>query len=79
MTAENKSCVDDITANLPNECKNVGQLTGMVSNNTSIFVVKRIQLKAIYQITKYVIEYKLSDLSYKIWYSKDDYINESIN
>lgn len=77
VDGENKSCVDDITANLPNECKNVGQLTGMVSNNTSIFVETN-TTQGDLSDTKYVIEYKLSDLSYKIWYSKDDYINESI-
>lgn len=75
---ENKSCIDDITTNLPNECKNVGQITGCVSNNTSLLVETSTTYSELSE-TKYVIEYKISDLSSKIWYSKDDYIDEDID
>ena len=72
---DNKSCVDDISTNLPSECKNVGQIIGIASTNTSIFI-NTVTTQGNLSDTKYVIEYKVSDLSYKIWYSKEDYIWE---
>lgn len=77
VDGENKSCVDDITANLPNECKNVGQIGRTASNSNSILITTYTTYSDLSN-SKYVIEYKLSDLSYKIWYSKDDYIDEDI-
>ena len=76
VDGENKSCVDDITANLPSECKNVGQIASTKSNNTSILTTTYTTYSDL--STKYVIEYKINDLSYKIWYAKDDYIDETI-
>ena len=76
VDGENKSSVDDISTNLPNKCKNVGQIGGSISNSNSILVTTHTTSGDLSE-TKYVIEYKLSDLSYKIWYSKDDYIYEN--
>lgn len=78
IDGDNKSCVDDVSINLPNECKNVGQFASAVSNNTNILFTTYTSSSLLSE-TKYVIEYMLSDLSYKIWYSKDDYIDESID
>ena len=77
VNGENKSCVDDISTNLPNECKNVGQMSSTVSNSNSILITTYTTHGDLSD-SKYVIEYKLSDLTYKIWYSKDDYIDENI-
>lgn len=77
VDGDNKSCVDDISTNLPNECKNVGQMGSTVSNSNSILITTYTTYGDLSD-SKYVIEYKLSDLSYKIWYSKDDYIDEDI-
>ena len=77
LNGEDKSCVDDISTNLPNECKNVGQMGSTVSNSNSILITTYTTYGDLSD-SKYVIEYKLSDLSYKIWYSKDDYIDENI-
>ena len=76
VDGDNKSCVDDISTNLPNECKNVGQMGSTVSNSNSILITTYTTDSDLSD-SKYVIEYKLSDLSYKIWYSKEDYIWEN--
>ena len=76
LDGENKGCIDDISTNLPNACKNVGQIASTVSNNNSVLFTTYTSLSTLSN-TKYVIEYKLSDLSYKIWYSKEDYIWEN--
>ena len=78
VDGDNKSCVDDISTNLPSECKNVRQIGETVSNSTSILITTYTTSSDLSD-TKYVIEYKLSDLSYKIWYSKEDYIDENID
>ena len=78
VDGDNKSCVDDISTNLPNECINVGQISSSSSNSSSILITTYTTHGNL-ETTKYVIEYKLTDLSYKIWYSKDDYVDESIS
>lgn len=77
VDGENKSCIDDISTNLPSECKNVGQLVSNCSNLSNVLVSTSTSASWLTK-TVYVIEYNLSDLSYKIWYSKDDYIDETI-
>ena len=77
VDGENKSCIDDISTNLPSECKNVGQLVRHCSNLSNVLVSTSTSASWL-TTTVYVIEYNLSDLSYKIWYSKDDYIDETI-
>lgn len=77
VDGENKSCIDDTSTNLPSECKNVGQLVQCCSNFSNVLVSTTTNSSEL-TTTVYVIEYNLSDLSYKIWYSKDDYINDTI-
>lgn len=78
VDGDNRSCIDDISTNLPNECKNVGQMVNAVSNSASVLITTYTTSSNLSDTT-YVIEYKLSDLSYKIWYSREDYIDENID
>ena len=74
---ETKECVDDISTNFPNQCKNIGQVSDVVSNNNTVLLTTDTTYSDKSK-TQYLIEFKLTDLSYKIWYSKENYIYEII-
>lgn len=71
VDGETTNCIDGISANLPDECQWISQIGSSVSLNEDI-LVETISTGDV--TTKYVIEYSLNDLSYKVRYSKDDYI-----
>ncbi len=71
---DSKSCVDDMSVNLPADCKNVGQLSECAINLSSVLVATTTTSSEL-SSTVYIIQYQLSTLSHKIWYSKEDYID----
>lgn len=71
---DSKSCVDDMSVNLPADCKNVGQLSECAINLSSVLVATTTTSSEL-SSTVYIIQYQLSTLSHKILYSKEDYID----
>lgn len=75
---EVKTTIDDKSFNLPSECKNVGQMVGLVITGNKAL------LEAIYTEpelgkTNYIIEYNLDTTHYSIRYAKEDYIDNVID
>ena len=77
VDGETKSCIDEISANLPEICKNVGQFSSNSANSSSVLVAT-VTTSSELSSTVYVIEYQISDLAYKVWYFKEDYIDEQL-
>jgi len=66
-------CVETKDFNLPDECKNVGQLVSNCVVSNKILLETQTTFGDL-EDTKYIIEYDLNDYSYKIRYLKEDYI-----
>ena len=74
---DTRTTINDRTISLPSECINVGQIAEIIIEG-NLALVSTITTSSSQSQTKYVIQFNLNDGASKIWYLKEDYVDNTL-